>query len=238
MPELEGRLVFVGSPRFMRAAGYFVELDQNPQSAQVVESLGPLVRETRRAPEDEQVESAIESLGLADAFDAESRRRLPAYVVQQENLAYRIELLRAVADLEPVVYGNGWEKLAPEGVELRGAVDYYRDLPAIYRSDAVHLAPTNLQMRAYPNQRVFDAGACGGAVLVDELEGWTELFGDGLDGLVFGNLSDLKEKARELSENRLERRQMGEMLREKVVSEHTIAHRIDKILDVVGREGR
>jgi len=86
-------------------------------------------------------------------------------------------------------------------------------------------------MRHFPNQRVFDAGACGRTVLGDRVTGWNELFKSDLDDLVFDDLNELKQKAFIFSQNRELRKAYGEMLKSEVLSNHTYAHRIDRVIE-------
>jgi len=228
--SLKDRLVFVGSPRFASSIGYFAALDQDENAHKIAERMEHSVRLSRKAPSTEDIISALKELNLETPFSLEELRRLPAYIVQMANLKYRKEALIAVAHLHPIVYGEGWRGLLPPSIEVRDSVDYYRELPRIYRSDAVHLSLTNLQMRAYPNQRVFDIGACSQVALGDKLEGFSELFDSSFDDLIFDSLRSLPAQAEWLMNNPSLRRQLGEKLRQVVLDKHTIAHRIDELL--------
>lgn len=230
---LEGRLVFVGGARFARARGYFLVLDDDPKAHAVVERLGPEVLAGRRAPGQERLAQVLEELGLQGHFDAQSRQRLPAFVVQEQSRIYRLNALRAVAALRPIVFGDGWQGTLPESVEIRPSVDYDRQLPAIYQSDAVHLSLTNLQMRSFPNQRPFDVGACGRMVLQDRLDGWHELFDGRLDPLIFDDREQLVARAADLLEDRNARHELGQLLRQQVLAKHTYEHRLRRILEVI-----
>lgn len=233
-PSLEGRVVFVGSPRFASAPGFFHLLDQHPGSEAVVSLMTPEIRRTRRTPTSQQVLEAIRSLGLEGSFDPEALRRLPAYAVQQANRDYRIEMITALATFKPIVYGSGWEGLVPDRVELRGPVDYYENLPTIYRSDAVHISLTNLQMRAWPNQRVFDVAASGQVVVMDQLEGLAELFGEAVEGLVFQSPESMRDLVATLLESPKNRRQHADTLHDIVLTRHTIHHRFADLIELLG----
>ncbi|HEB84455.1 MAG TPA: glycosyltransferase family 1 protein, partial [Bacteroidetes bacterium] len=217
------------------AEGYFAVLDGDERARQVAGALSPEVRRTRRPPSAGRLDEVLRELDMEGAFADETLRRLPAYVTQEANRVYRREMLAAVADLRPVVYGEGWAGELPAGVELRGPADYYRDLPRIYRSDSVHLSLTNLQMRAYPNQRAFDVGASRGCLLNDRLEGWTELFGEAMEELVFDGAEQLHEAAERLLADPSARARQGEMLHGVVLARHTMAHRVERVLEVLRR---
>ena len=86
-------------------------------------------------------------------------------------------------------------------------------------------------MRHYPNQRIFDVGACAGVVVNDRVTGWNELFTSELDELVFDDFDELKQKASMFVQSKDLRREYGEKLKNEVISKHTYAHRIDTVID-------
>lgn len=233
-PSLTGRLVFVGTPRFAQSEGFFAALDHDPAARRVVETLGPEVAATRRAPSRARIDDVLIELGLDEHFTGESRRRLPAFVVQHVSFRYRVDTLTAIADLEPVVYGYGWEGLLPARVELRGPARYDHEVPTIFRSDAVHLSLTNFQMRSHPNQRLFDVGASGSVVLQDQLEGLSSMLGGGFEALLFSGVEELRAKATALLDDPARRAELAALLRAKILAEHTMAHRVDRILELLG----
>jgi len=231
LENLEGRLVFVGSPRFASSMGYFSRLDTDPEARRIAEMLLEEVIQSRKTPLLDRLKILLREEGLENHFELDALYRFPAYIVQQANLAYRQQLLNSLADYNPVVYGEGWEGLLDQKIELRGSVDYYRELPKIYQSDAIHLSFTNLQMCYYPNQRPFDVGASGRVVLMDKLAGLEELFGEWINQLVFKNKTDLKQKIDYLIKSKPERQRLGQMLRKIVLEKHTIRHRVDNMFN-------
>lgn len=234
--SLNGRIVYVGSPSFGNEERYFACIKDDPQASFIAKAFEKKLWQERRLPSHEEIGDVIHALGVKNHFSGETLRRLPAFILYKVNLSYRIEALKALADLNPVVYGDGWQGLLPEGVELRDYVDYYRDLVKIYRSDAVHLSLTHLQMRFYPNQRIFDVGACGRIVLGDKLKGWKDLFGSEFEDLIFHDFEELREKAGLLANNKNKRKHLGESLRRLILQRHTFSHRIDKMFEVIYKE--
>ncbi len=233
-PDLEGRIVYVGSPSFGNEEKYFSNIMTDPESIRLAEFLEDELRQRNRLPSADDIRNALKCLGIhKDHFHRDTFSRLSAFVLYRANFKYRQEALEALADLKPIVYGDGWQGRLPDGIELRPYVDYYRDLPVIYRSDAVHLSLTHLQMRHYPNQRIFDAGACGRVVLGEKLGGWEELFGTALNDIVFSGFGQMHSKARMLSGSRDLRNDLGKEIYKQVVSKHTIAHRLDRIMEVM-----
>jgi len=229
--NLEGRIIYVGSPGFGNEERYFSGLDKNSAAADLCKYFENIIFTKRKIPAVVEIHSAIKALNITNNFIEAELERLPAYTLYKANLNYRIKALNELADFNPIVYGEGWEGLLSDKVEKRGYVDYYRELPNIYRSDAVHISLTHLQMRHYPNQRIFDVGACAGVVVGDRVSGWNELFTSKLDELVFDNFEQLKQKAYMFSQSKDLRKEYGEKLKNEVLSKHTYGHRIDAVID-------
>lgn len=99
--ELRGRVVFVGSPRFASASGFFAALDESRPAHEIAALLAAEIQRTRRPPSVDRVETLVAELDPERTLDPEARRRLPAFAVQQANLAYRVEMLNAIAQLRP-----------------------------------------------------------------------------------------------------------------------------------------
>lgn len=236
-PDLAGRIVYVGSPGFGNENKYFSGLNQKKEADTLCEYFETQILSNRRLPSADEMQKAVQELKFQKIFHPGELMRLPAYVMYRANLNYRVRALHELADLKPVVFGSGWEGLLPPQVELRPYVDYYRELPRVYRSDAVHLSLTHLQMYHYPNQRVFDAGACGRTVLGDRVCGWDELFDPGLEGLVFNDFEAMKEKAFLLLKDNNLRCDYGRSLRQQVLARHTYQHRIRTMTDVLTKDG-
>ncbi len=230
--NLTGRIVYVGSPSFGNEKKYFSSIYSDPKADLLAKTIEDSLTQKRTLPSQQEIYDTIENLGIKkNCFSSETLRRLPAFILYKANLSYRVGALTALAPLKPVVYGDGWAGLLPDTVEIRNYVDYYGDLVNVYRSDAVHLSLTHLQMRLYPNQRIFDVGACGRIVVGDRLKGWNDLFGNAFDELIFNNFEDLYEKAELLAENPGKRKHLGRNLRKLVLEQHTIAKRIDTIFN-------
>lgn len=231
--ELKGRVVFVGTPRFASAVGYFHRLDNDEEARRIAWELAAEVLENRMPPSAVRIDEIIREFGLEGHFEAEALFRLPAFVTQVANQKYRREILLSLGEFRPIVFGNGWEKLLDDRFEIRPSVDYYSQLPAIYQSEAIHLSLTNLQMRSWPNQRLFDVPASGRVVFTDALEGLEGLFDDAVKPFVFGNAGELKERIAWHLEHPQESGEMVGKMRACVLEKHTVAKRVERIINVM-----
>ncbi len=236
---LKDRVVYVGSPSFGNEARYFASICKSTEAQRIAEKLMPGIISGRRLPGRRDVQLAMDETGIKRGFfPNETFMRLPAYALYLANINYRVNAIKAVADLKPVVFGDGWDGLLPDNVEIHGYVDYYTELADIYRSDAVHISLTHLQMRHYPNQRIFDVGACQRIVVGDRVGGWHELFGSNLAELVFDSFDELHSKALFFIHNPDMRKQLGQSLYNLIIQRHTIGHRITAMLDYIRQKGQ
>jgi spore maturation protein CgeB len=89
-----------------------------------------------------------------------------------------------------------------------------------------------------PSVRLFEAAACGTPILSDYWEGLDTLFESGREILIVDSSREVLEAVRDLPES--DRLVMGERARERVLSEHTAAHRAAELegyaLEVFSRQ--
>jgi spore maturation protein CgeB len=85
----------------------------------------------------------------------------------------------------------------------------------------------------FVNPRTFELAACGAFQLVDERSELSSLFEIGKEIITFSSPADLKEKMSYYASHPEERNAIAEAARKRVLSEHTYAHRLQKILSIV-----
>jgi hypothetical protein len=78
-----------------------------------------------------------------------------------------------------------------------------------------------------PSVRLFEAAACATPIISDEWDGIGELFAIGEEILISHSAEETLRYLREVPEE--QRREMGEKARERVLHEHTAAHRADEL---------
>jgi spore maturation protein CgeB len=78
-----------------------------------------------------------------------------------------------------------------------------------------------------PSIRLFEAGACGTPIISDAWPGLEEFFEPGRELFVASNAEDVLRLLRDVSED--ERRAVGQRGRERVLREHTAAHRAEAL---------
>jgi spore maturation protein CgeB len=112
--------------------------------------------------------------------------------------------------------------------------------PAFYSSSRITVNVTRRAMKEMgycPSGRLFEAAACGTPILSDMWEGLDQFFTFG-EELLVARTSEEAIRCLEISDDEL--RQLGERARERVLSEHTSAHRareLESIFEAALSEG-
>lgn len=163
-----------------------------------------------------------EDLEIADVlFVGNSRgQRRPA-------VQYALE-----SDLDFCVYGELWEGMLPPS-RVRGVHIPNQVLRQYYSSAKVVLNDHWPDMRSegFISNRIFDAGACGAAILSDEMEACKILFGDAI--AYFDSPETFTKSANTLLNDTTGRKKRGDKLRKLISEKHTFDHRVSEILDIV-----
>jgi spore maturation protein CgeB len=135
-----------------------------------------------------------------------------------------------------VIYGDrGWRDLMGEQIDLRPQVDYFSELPGVYRGASVNINCTSFQMKSAVNQRVFDVPACGGFVLSDHQGDMDSFFEVGKEAVCFSTIEEAVDLAGFYLENESERMRIAEAARRRVLSEHTYEKRMGTLVDEMRR---
>jgi len=95
----------------------------------------------------------------------------------------------------------------------------------------LHQHSTSMRREGIVSTWLMEAGACGAAVISDELAGLSEIFGDAV--AVCSGVEDLEVTTRALLADGDRRRAMGADLRRIIVERHTPDRRVQDILKVV-----
>lgn len=152
-------------------------------------------------------------------------------------------LIQPVADLsnvKAVVHGvrypaEGLQALSSAGIEYRG---YLPNLaaPAEYGRSAVSLHVPRRQyangLSGIPTIRVFEALACGAALICAPWHDAEQLFRPGEDYLVARSGEEMKRVIKHLLSDTGARRQLGANGRETILRRHTCAHRARQLVEI------
>jgi glycosyltransferase involved in cell wall biosynthesis len=152
------------------------------------------------------------------------------FVANSRNVRRRITDDLLPTEHELAIYGFGW---TPELVDVRHVVADQvpnADLPALYTAADLVLNDHWDEMRAggYLSNRLFDAAACGAAIVTDAVTGLEDVFADTI--AAYHTREDLHRLVDELLADPGRRRDLGDRARETVVAAHTFDHRVDALL--------
>lgn len=160
----------------------------------------------------------------------------------------RINVLRAITDFDLKIWGVEWgaNELAKhvQAPGQRFDADVFSKICAGSKiclnlhSSTTH-PDIDLECDAV-NPRVFDIAACGGFQLCDAIPGVANLFDRDAEVPAYSTIPDLRERITLYLANEDERMQIAKRAHERVIAEHTYAHRaqamIDRIVDRHGNE--
>jgi spore maturation protein CgeB len=103
-----------------------------------------------------------------------------------------------------------------------------------YAAQRFTLSVTRAEMRRLgwsPSVRLFEAAACGTPVISDRWPGLEDVFVPGAEILIAQTTDDVLRVLADTAES--ERRAIAQRARERVLAEHTAAHRVDRLEDEV-----
>jgi GT2 family glycosyltransferase/spore maturation protein CgeB len=130
------------------------------------------------------------------------------------------------------IFGRGWDSVRALKRYSRGPAEY-EDLPRIYASTKLVLDDTQGPTLPYGavNGRVFDALASGSLPVTNCTPGVHELFDE--DFPVWDSKASLRRQLDALLGDEARRTELARRYRSRVLSEHTYAHRADRLVEVL-----
>ena len=133
---------------------------------------------------------------------------------------------RCLVDL----YSSDEENNLP-GVNLKGYVDYYTQMPMVFSQSKVNLNISLKTVRTGIPLRVIDVMGCGGFVLTNYQEEIGEYFAMGEECAVYESMEDLCEKAIYYLDHEQERQQIARAGYERVKRDFTFEDRIQRMFE-------
>jgi spore maturation protein CgeB len=151
------------------------------------------------------------------------------------------ELMLSVADRRPQDRFSVAGPMYPPDVRWPDNVERIEHLPpadhpGYYASTRFTLNLTRPEMRALghsPSVRLFEAAACGAAIISDRWAGLEDVFAPGREIFLADTAADVERVLDETSDG--ERRSVAAAARDRVLREHTAARRVQQLHELVGR---
>ncbi len=143
----------------------------------------------------------------------------------------RVDLLEAVAKTYGVDLFTHNQVFSLPNVCNHGPVDYYEEMPGVFRQSKINLNISKRGMRSAVPLRCFDIMGSGGFLLSNFQSGFLDLFVPGEDFVYYENKEDLLQKVGYYLPHEQERQEITRRGHDKVAANHTYRHRVRQMLD-------
>jgi spore maturation protein CgeB len=222
---------FVGSTWSQRVRQQLARFRGEPEKLALVEAAA------RRFIASPAYKAGEDLLALFPGFSSlplQEQIDLEAATLWRASQQHRVESIAPLTSAGLQVYGDeAWQEFLPHRGAYGGRIGYNRELPAFYQCVGVNLNVTSLQMKDGLNQRVFDVPAAGGFLLTDFKESLLDLFGEE-EVACFHDPEEARAKLQYFLEHPEERRAVAAKARDRVLAQHTVAHRMQTVVERMG----
>jgi spore maturation protein CgeB len=179
-----------------------------------------------------EVHQLCKELGFVYPYkDEKNETWFQSYIIHYASMLKRRACINQLIPEGIELFGDpdGWRNLCGNESICHGDIDYRHELASIYRGIAININSTSCQMITAVNQRVFDIPACGGFVISDNQSDLNELFSS--DEIVtYETMEELLEKVTYYKQHPDESHGISQKAFNRVINEHTYAHRLSVIL--------
>ncbi|HNR34174.1 MAG TPA: glycosyltransferase [Candidatus Hydrogenedentes bacterium] len=218
-------LAFVGTSMIAEAGEAWEKLGHLPEITAAIQDAFTQGRVTRERFA-EGIEAVLDPMLLTPCTTSE-RRHIELCLIYEATRRQRAEMVQRLSPMGIEVRGDAaWQRIYPAA---GGSVAYHSDLAEYYRTTAVNLNITSLQMKTAVNQRVFDCPAAGGFLLTDAQSDIAEFFDSETEMAVYASFDELTDKAEYYLRHAAEREAMIERAQRRIAAHHTHAHRLRKL---------
>lgn len=148
----------------------------------------------------------------------------------------RTKLLTLLSGHFPVALYSDASLPDAAGIDYRGTVDYWTQMPKVFYNSRINLNVTMRNIRTGLPLRMFDIMGCEGFLLTNYQAEIASLFEPGRDLVVYESFGDCLKKAGYYLEHEDERRTIAENGYRKICAHHTYNHRIAEMFEILKRE--
>ncbi len=227
IPHFPSGWLFVGSPM---GKTYLDRIRRSflwsPSHQSLVESLAQQVFTNQLSPSDVYQHSSIPFV------DERNRTWFTSLVLHTASHLRRVSTLKPLLNQHLTCIGdpNGWKEYLGSSVQTLPEVDYRSGLNQFYQAGSLHINSTSCQMPTSVNQRVFDIPLAGGFLLTDAQADLKELFASD-EVPIYETPAHALELTKFYSSHDVERNQITEKAKRRVLNAHTYDRRIREILE-------
>lgn len=148
----------------------------------------------------------------------------------------RTKLLTLLSGHFPVALYSDAPLSDAAGIDYRGTVDYWTQMPKVFYNSRINLNVTMRNIRTGLPLRMFDIMGCEGFLLTNYQAEIASLFEQGRDLVVYESFDDCLKKAGYYLEHEDERCTIAENGYRKICAHHTYDHRIAEMFEILKRE--
>ena len=148
----------------------------------------------------------------------------------------RTKLLTLLSGHFPVALYSDAPLPDAAGIDYRGTVDYWTQMPKVFYNSRINLNVTMRNIRTGLPLRMFDIMGCEGFLLTNYQAEIASLFEPGRDLAVYESFDDCLKKAGYYLEHEDERRTIAENGYRKICAHHTYDYRIAEMFEILKRE--
>ena len=130
-----------------------------------------------------------------------------------------------------IIFGDhGWKGLGNPDADVRGPVDYYAHLPAVYRSAGAVLNVTGMQLPAGLTQRHFDVWCASGFLITDANPGLSIFPEELVAPIRFTRPGDIRDLYLSHREETPAKQELRTAWRNCILTDHTYANRVRTVI--------
>lgn len=145
----------------------------------------------------------------------------------------RLDLLDVIAQHHVIDLFTHAADLSLPNVRVHGSVNYYKEMPLVFRQSKINLNITSRSIMSGVPLRVFDIMGAGGFVLSNFQSDFLDLFVPDEDFVYYENKKDLLQKIDYYLKNEKERQAIAENGYAKIAAKHTYRHRVRELLQLL-----
>ena len=145
----------------------------------------------------------------------------------------RSQFLTMIGEKYEVNLYTGDKNFKAKGINNRGKVEYYSEMPYVFKNSDINLNITLRSIQRGMPLRCIDIMGCEGFLLTNYQEDFLRFFSPGEDYVFYDSRQDLMDKIEYYLLHEDERQAIAQRGYEKIKAGHTYRHRLEEIFDIV-----
>ena len=182
------------------------------------------------------IDDMVDALGAKPGYDsvASYEYLYSNYVINRKITSLeRTEIISMLGEKYELYLYTKEKSFSPGKIKNKGEVDYYREMPYVFKCSDINLNITLRSIQKGIPLRIMDIFGCGGFLITNYQEDLLRFFVPGEDYVYYESREDLTDKIDYYIEHVDERKRIAESAYSKVKRDHTYKHRLKEIITVV-----